>query len=364
MFKSYTPLKTSEQPEETYKEGILMRINYLICVSILVGIVSGNVYAEENSGKLVFTVREPLQNEDGFRFTTRTLEKGRDVTDWWVFHQYNIGTMNPDGTDFRRLTDDGVSRKPRLSPDRKKIAYISGVNRIKSLYIMMSDGTDKKQVLRKQYDIHDFWWSPANDAVLVVVEIDRPVDRLENWEVTADGKIKRWRTKQWAKGWLHWDAKGDRVIEPNRRLLEVLPEGTQWPEWSPDRKWIAFKTKGFLALAEPDVVSMGRTWFLQRNEPPCGNIEEWSPDGKNILFYTSSEICIATVEKGKLKRYLNLSLYPGRDATWSPDGSKVAFIGGDSDRRRTSEIFIVDVESGNMEQITSTTHDFYDLHWR
>ena len=346
------------------KIGEIMRIKCIISVFILVFMVGGVVFAEDDAGKLVFAIREPLLNEDGFRITTRTLERGRDVTNWWEFHQYNICTMNPDGTDFRRLTDDAVSRNPRLSPDRERIAYISGVDRAKSLYVMRADGTEKKQLIKREYDIHDFWWSPLSHAILVVVEIDRAKDRLENWEVTGDGKIKRWRTLQWARGWLHWDAKGERVKEPNRKLLEVLPKGTRWPEWSPDRKWIAFKTDGFLALAEPDVVSKGRTWFLQRDEPPCGSIEEWAPDGKQVLFYTSGEVCVATVEKGRFKSYLNLSLYPGRDATWSPDGSQIAFIGGDSDGRRTSEIFILDVETGKMQQITSTTYDYFDLHWR
>ena len=342
-----------------------MRPKYVISVLILVVIVSGVVLAEGSEGKLVFAIREPLLNEDGFRSITRTLERGRDTTSWWEFYQYNICTTNPDGTDFRRLTDDGVSRKPRWSPDRERIAYISGINEAKSLYVMWTDGTEKKQLIKKQYHIHDFWWSPLSHAILVVVEIDRPRDRLENWEVTVDGKIKRWRTRRWEQGWLHWNAKGEKVKEPHRRVLEVLPKGTSWPEWSPDRKWIAFKTNGVLALAEPDVVSMGRSWFLQQDEPPCENIEEWSPDGKHILFYTSlGDICVATVEKGRFKSYLNLSLYPGRDATWSPDGSQVAFIGKNSDGRRTSEIFILDVETGKMQQITSTTYDYYDLHWR
>ena len=341
-----------------------MRIKYVISVFILVLIASGIVFAEGSVGKLVFAIREPFPNEAGFRTTTQTLERGRDTTNWWEFYQYNICTMNPDGTDFRRLTDDAVSRSPRLSPDTERIAYVSGIDRSKSLYVMFADGTEKKQLLKKQYNIHDLRWSPLSHAVLVVVEIDRPKDRLENWEVTVDGKIKRWRTLQWAKGWVHWDVKGETVKTPHRRLLEVLPKGTQWPEWSPDRRWIAFKTEDHLALAEPDVVSMGRTWFLQKDEPPCENIEEWSPDGKQFLFYTSDDICVATVEQGRFKSYQNLSLYPGRDATWSPDSSQIAFIGKNSHGRRTSEIFILDVDTGKMQQVTSTTYDYFDLHWR
>ena len=341
-----------------------MRIVLVMSVFILVVTASGGVFAEDSVGKFVFVIREPFLNEDGFRATTRTLERVRDTSNWWEFHQYNICTMNPDGTDFRRLTNDGISRNPRWSPDQERIAYISGVDGAKSLYVMWADGTKNKRLITKEYAIHDFWWSPSSHALLVVVEIDRPTDRLENWEVTVDGKIRRWRTEQWAMGWLHWDAKGEKVKEPKRRLLEVLPKGAKWPEWSPDREWIAFVTDGLLALAAPDVVSMGRKWFLQRDEPPCGKIEAWSPDGKQLLFYVSGDICVATVEKGRFKSYQNLSLYSGRDATWSPDGRQVAFIGKDSNGRRTSEIFTIDTKTSKMQQITSTTYDYFDLHWR
>lgn len=332
------------------------------CV-LYVLIINSVVFSQDNSSKLVFTVREPLLHEDGFRAATRTLQKGRDTSNWWEFYQFNICTINPNGTDFQRLTDDNVSRKPRWSPDRERIAYITGLDQDKSLYVMWTDGSEKKQLLKRQYNIHDFWWSPASNAILVVVEIDRPKDRLENWEVTIDGKIKRWRTMHWAKGWLHWNVKGDEVKTPHRRLVEILPEGTQWPEWSPNKEWIAFKTDGLLAIAEPDVVSMGRSWFLQLNEPPCDSIEEWSPDGKHVLFYTSGDICVATVEKGKFVSYQNLSFYRGRDATWNSDGTQIAFIGGNKDGRRTSEIFILNVETSNMQQITSTNYEFFDLHW-
>lgn len=336
----------------------------MICliITVLMTCEVISIYADE--GQLVFTIKEPLKNEDGFRASTRTLERARGTSNWWEFHQYNIGIMNPDGTEFKRLTDDALSRKPRLSPDGELIAYVSGVDGSKSLYMMWADGSEKTQLLKKIYNIHDFWWSPTSHAVLVVVEIDRPKDRLENWVVPVKGDISKWRTRYWAQGWLHWDVKGEKINQPNRRLIEVLPEGIQWPKWSPDRKWIAFITDGVMAIAAPEVVSMGRSWFLQLNEPPCGAIEEWSPDGKQILFYTSGDICIANVEKGRFTSYQNISLYQGRSATWSPDGKQIAFIGADSNRRRTSEIFIIDVESGNLKQITSTTHDYNDLHWQ
>ena len=348
-----------------FQKGYYMCVKCVIFVFILFVTVGGVGSAQDEVGNLVFAIRTPLENRDGFRASTRTLEKGRGTTKWWEFYQYNVCTMNPNGTDFRQLTDDGFSRRPRWSPNREHIAYISGVDGAESLYVMRRDGTENERLVKKQHRIHDFWWSPLSRAILVVVEIDRAKDRLENWVVTIDGEsTKRWRTRRWAEGWLHWDTKGEKIKEPKNKLIEALPEGIRWPRWSPDRKWIAFKTEGFLALAEPDLVGVTGSWFLQKDEPPCQRIEEWSPNGKQILFYTSGEICIATVERGQFKNYLNLSLYKGRDATWSPNGSQVAFIGGDTSGRRTSEIFTLDVETGKMQQITSTSYDYFDLHWR
>ena len=347
------------------QKGYRMRIRYVIGTFILTVMVGGSAFGQNEIGKLVFSIRKPLEHRDGFRAATRTLEKGRGTDKWWEFYAYNVYSMHPDGTDFRQLTDDGFSRRPQWSPNREHIAYISGVDGAESLYVMREDGTENKQLVKRQHRIHDFWWSPLSEGILVVVEIDRARDPLENWVVTIDGEsTKRWRTRQWAEGWLHWDAKGEKVKEPKKKLSEALPEGISWPEWSPDRKWIAFRTDGFLALAEPEVVGMTGSWFSQKDEPPCQRIEEWSPDGKQILFYTSGEICVATVEKGRFKSYRNLSRYKGRDATWRPDGSQVAFIGGDQGGRRTSEIFVLDVETGKMQQITSTSYDYFDLHWR
>ena len=277
---------------------------YLFGIFVLAVMITDLALAQNETGRLVFAIRKPFLHRDGFRASTGTLEKGRGTTKWWEFYQYDICTMDPDGTDFRQLTNDGLSRRPRWSPDGTLIAYISGVDEAEALYVMNADGVEKVRLVKKQYRIHDFRWSPRGGAILVVVEIDRPKDRLENWVVSADGEsTKRWRTRRWAEGWFHWDREGQKIIEPKNKLLDALPEGVKWPEWSPDRTWIAFTTDGFLALAQPEVVGMTGLWFLQRDEPPCQRIERWSPDGGQILFYAAGEICVATVKDGKFKSY-------------------------------------------------------------
>ena len=127
------------------QKGYRMRVKCVIGVFILFVMVGGAASEQDEVGKLVFALRKPLENRDGFRASTRTLEKGRGTTKWWEFYQYNVCTMNPNGTDFRQLTDDGVSRRPRWSPDREHIAYISGVDGAESLYVIRRDGTENKR---------------------------------------------------------------------------------------------------------------------------------------------------------------------------------------------------------------------------
>lgn len=343
----------------------VLQMTFCLCFLAIASFAFSDEIGGLNEGGLVFSIRKPYTSRDGFRAVTGTLEKGRGLQKWWEFYQYDICTMNPDGSGFRQLTNDGLSRRPRWSHDRGRIAYISGVGIHQSLMIMGADGGNSTELVKKQYHIHQFWWSPAGDAILVVVEIDRAKDRLENWVVSVDGeRTQRWRSGRFAKGWIRWNPDGKKVKEPRNRFIDAMPDDVSWPQWSPSREYLAFITNGVLATADVEASSGTGLWVLQRNEVPCERIEEWSPDGKQVLFYLGGEICVATVERGKFTSYQNLSRFKGRDATWSPDGKQIAFIGQDQGRRRTSEIFTIDVTSGEMRQMTHTNFDNFDLHWR
>ena len=104
---------------------------YLFGIFVLAVMITDLALAQNETGRLVFAVRKPFPHRDGFRAATGTLEKGRGTTKWWEFYQYDICTMNPDGTEFRQLTDDGLSRRPRWSPDGTLIATYPGLTRRK-----------------------------------------------------------------------------------------------------------------------------------------------------------------------------------------------------------------------------------------
>ena len=371
------------------KEDLKLR-NRFIVWSILIGLgilsLSPRTVAQPSEGKLAFSIRKPRPTVDGFKAAAGLLEQqrgGKKLANWERFYEYNICTLNPDGTDLRQLTVDGVSRRPKWSPDGTHIAYIAGSRHSQSLYVMTESGEEKTELLKRQLYIHDFWWSPDNQAILVAVEAKRTVDP-KGWIVTVDGESQKRLHSKWPIGWFHWDARGKKVENPKSKLIQALPDGVSWPKWSPDHRYIAFVTKRsrvglLLSLADVETTGITGKWFHQKNEPPCVEIGERSLDGKRILFYLSGNVCAATVLKGKIEAVVKMGY--GRDATWSPDGSRVAFVGKNHENQARvhfysdgfvfgnsstggADIYLMDVESGHATQLTYTNYSHFDLDWR
>jgi TolB protein len=73
----------------------------------------------------------------------------------------------------------------------------------------------------------------------------------------------------------------------------------------------------------------------------------WSPDGKTIAYTHNGYIYLMDAANGSNKR--RLSSMPGGEATWSPDGSKIAFWAGDDS---STQIYIIDANGKNLRQLT------------
>ena len=308
------------------------------------------------SNQIVFTKAQ--YTREGFE---DAMSPGRSTgKGWWILYRRDICVINPDGTGTNQLTDDGVSYRPEWSPDGQKIAFYSGPPPTVNLHIMDPDGSNRRELVSNQNDIYDFIWSPDSTKILVFVKTRNPRNPEEAWIVTVDGSAKRMGSSEWARGWNHWAPEGAEVLNPDRRLIEGLPDGVTWPEWSWDGRFIAFIYENKLAIADTTIVGKPEDWRASKLEPPCNRILEWSPDNMKLLFFVRSNVCSINFDG---KDVTNLSMSSATDACWGDNGSKIAYTATDG-RKGNTELFIMNADGTEHKQLTNTNYFHIDVDWR
>ncbi|HEX3121332.1 MAG TPA: S9 family peptidase [Candidatus Acidoferrum sp.] len=205
---------------------------------------------------------------------------------------------------------------------------------------------------------------------------------------TMNRDLDRLETQIWTVDW-----EGTQNLQ-----MTFGPESASSPKWSPDGKYLSFLS----SRKDDKGESKAQIWLLDRRggeAQPLTDVKRdiggfsWSPDGKKIVLQLSgddendadkdkkakkapkpividryqfkadiegyltdasrSQISIFDVAGKKLEALTNDRRYDDRDATWSPDSSKIAFVScRDSDPDQTSidEIYVVDAKMGATPQ--------------
>ena len=115
---------------------------------------------------------------------------------------------NPDGVNEFRLTDQPDS-SPRLSPDSKRIAFISARDGNDELYMIDVDGGNLARVTQSDAPEYDISWSPNGQTILFVSERD---GNPEIYSVSKNGSnLTRLTFNAVVDRYPVWSPSGDRI---------------------------------------------------------------------------------------------------------------------------------------------------------
>ncbi|MGE0814833.1 MAG: prolyl oligopeptidase family serine peptidase [Vicinamibacterales bacterium] len=258
----------------------------------------------------VVSLGDPQRSPDGVwvAYTVTTIDAVKDSrnTDVWMARW--------DGSAQRQLTSSPDNEtSPRWSPDGRSLAFLSarGTDEEKKagaqLWLLPREGGEAVKVSDVKGGLGDIQWSPDGTRLAFVVTDVNPADEpetLEGWKRKTKPPIviDRYRFKRDRAGYLTRQYSHLAVFDLATRSATTLTSGQvddERPAWSPDGTRIAFLSKR--AHEDPD-----RT--------------------------TNTDVWVVDATPGATPRQLTATpeAESGRPV-WSPDGSRLAVLVGDTD---------------------------------
>jgi dipeptidyl aminopeptidase/acylaminoacyl peptidase len=155
----------------------------------------------------------------------------------------------------------------------------------------------------------------------------------------------------------HADGSGIRFIASVRGTNHVLPSTGERVSWSPDGAQLAFVS----STAGPEEDANGDPMVITRYSYKPTASEGLTRFNDNRRLH----VFIADVESRSV-RQLTSGNYYEHSIQWSPSGAELLFVsnhGADPDRVFNYDIFVVDAKSGAVRQLTRTPNAEYQPSW-
>jgi TolB protein len=249
-----------------------------------------------------------------------------------------IYLMDPDGTNLRRLTENMFGDFfPALSPDGKKILFESNRLRLANeplntsdLFLMNTDGTEQTYLTRGS----SVTWSP--DSKNIAFHASASGNGLPTTDnpgaATTDSDM--------------FVANVDDLLARMAGPQNITNNGSDTidndPDWSPDGTKIAFTSHPSsddpinpihteIYVINPDGTGLTRLTYNDYEE----RAPSWSPDGSRIVFMgrvgthpgipgSKFEICVMNADGMSFVQLTDNAVFDGTP-TFSPDGQQIVF---------------------------------------
>ncbi|MBK9976576.1 MAG: PD40 domain-containing protein [Gemmatimonadetes bacterium] len=203
----------------------------------------------------------------------------------WPLDQFDIYTVNRDGTGLKRLTNyNAYTAEGVLSPDGKRIVFTSLKDGDLDIYTMNVDGTDVRRLTTTPGYDGGPWWSP--DGKKIVYRAHHPADSAQLADYRALLARKMIRPSRVELYTMNADGS-------DQRQITALGGANFGPSWTPDGKKIIFATNHVaprsgnfdLYLVDASASKAGRDQVEQVTfTPGFDGFPMFSPDGKKLLW--------------------------------------------------------------------------------
>ena len=204
---------------------------------------------------------------------------------------------------------------PSLSPDFKKVAYLTEDLRAEQLWVINTDGRGLKKL--DEWGWEQSWehvsgtieeWDPDGKEILYTI-YNWEDETKDLWVVNSDGTGKK-------------------------RIAEYVQKHSPVARWSPDGSKIAFGSRYYgegICVVNSD--GSNKTLITK-----YGILRYWSSDGKKIIFSTEDNLWEIDLDNGIFK-----NIYNGFGII-SPDRSKIT-------SRSFHGIWISNIDGSNLKQL-------------
>ena len=259
---------------------------------------------------------------------------------------------------YKRITTI-INSYPTLSPDGKHIAFQSNRTGSFEIYLMDPDGKNVLQLTHSPVGVECATpsWSPDSRRIVYGRSV---AGHDEVWLMDADGGNQHGIATGGDDEHPHWAANGRIIFNSSRTTPDPSVEWSKrWheifsmnPDGSDVRQYTHFRTVTTYASLSPD----GRKFAFRRVVD--GPAFEWDlkPTQRN------SEVFVMDVDGSNVQNLSSSAAFDGWPF-WSPDSKRVAFASNRLGPANNSEIFIVNADGSGLHQLTQGPGSYAQPSW-
>jgi len=284
---------------------------------------------------------------------------------------------------------------PEISPDGEHIVYERGQmdkmkdQRTARLWIMDADGSNHRKLTPRDVSEGNPKWSPDGSRIAFSSSTEDDGSEIYIYWVES-GALARVTQLEKSPSGITWSPDGSRlafnmkVPESNPKLADAKqpPEGAEWAENPRVTTRLNYQSDGsgyidpsfthiFTVPAEGGAPRQITSGDYHHSGDPV-----WSADGEQLIFsanryddwqynFRESELHAVDVESGDVEQ-LTEREGPDYDAKVSPDGETIAYLGYDDEVQtyQLTELYTMDIDGSNKRKITlGLDRDLSSIQW-